>query len=607
MTKDPVLYGPYSEVLTLPSQLDTTTQADTGRVQHGDRWSREIRDVSPETLVRVLRNQADLGEQFALCDRIYVDAHFLAVANDRVSTVAGAEWEVLPYTDSPRASARSDDRKVADSVAEKLYGIASLETYFEHLVWGDGLYPLNAAETRFNPSTFLPEGFNITDGARFRYVGNELRLLTEAHPATGESLKPGLWTIHSLSPQNPRKTRLFKALAFYYMVARLSTIDWLSFAEKYGKPIPIAYFSDPSDKASLIEAVMRIGVDFAGVLPASAKLDLQQALNASKDIYEGLAKFAHNQVTKAVCGHTLIVDAQSGSGTLAGEGAQRTNLKVAKAVAKRVAASVRQGLIRTIVALHHGPRYLSRLPVLQYKVEPPEDAKQRASTYVEWNRVVEAAGLMIDPEHVKEVAGVPNLVPRVAASGANVQPPPKSEGSEVARGTTPPTAVTVAPQAMAQVRDILKDVAADQLAPKTAAMMIESAGYSRDAADEMVAEQKRHTAAGEKEFGVNRAAPVEQAAQRRSERPVIRTLTDAVIAGVLMQQRASQEEAAQVLSFVEEAKRQNLTPAAMRDFIVEQYDRFDHTKAGEALAEGMVVAEAIATAKQADRATKNAA
>ena len=627
MPQDPILYGPYNELLTLPSKLDTSTQADVGRVLHGDRWaSREIRDVSPETLVRVLRNTADLAEMFALCDRIYVDGHFLSIATDRVSTVAGAEWDVQPYTDSPRATARDEDKKVADSVAEKLYGIASLEAYFEHLAWGDGLYPLNAAETRFNPTTFLPEGFNLPDGVRLRYLGNELRLLTESQPLSGESLKPGLWTLHSIHPQNPRKSRLFKALAFYYMVARFATIDWLAFAEKYGKPIVVAYFTDPNDRPSLIEGVMRIGVDFAGVLPASAKLELEQALAASKDIYEGLAKFAHEQATKAVCGHTLIVDAKSGTGTLAGEGAQRTNLKVAKAVAKRVAASVRQGLIRTIVALHHGPRYLSRLPVLQFKVDPPEDAKQKASTYVEWNRVIEPVGLVIDPEHVKEVAGIPNFVPRTpAAAGAEPVANVDAGNAPSAVGATPPqtneagvaTTQSVTGIGMAQVRETLKDVTLGIIAPKSAVTMIKGAGYTIEEAEEMVSEQLKHAKPPEtrrEKVTVEDAEDGAQQQQRASQRlaatsqrdesrgPVIRTLTDAVIAGVFMQQRASEQHTAELLALIEEAKVRNLAPAAMRDFIVEQYDSFDHTRAGEALAQGMVIAEAIAIADEAQRA-----
>ena len=627
MSKDPTLYGAYGEVLTLPSKLDASTQADIGRVLHGDRWaSREVRDINPETLFRVLRNTADLGEMFALCDRIYLDAHFLSIATDRVSTVAGAEWDVQPYTESPRATAKDEDKKVADSVAEKLYGIASLEAYFEHLAWGDGLYPLNAAETRFNPATFLPESFNILDGVRLRYVANELRLLTEAQPLAGESLKPGLWTIHSIAPQNPRKTRLFKALAFYYMVARFATIDWLAFAEKYGKPIPVAYFTDPNDKPSLIEAVMRIGVDFAGVLPASAKLDLEQALNASKDIYEGLARFAHEQATKAVCGHSLIVDAKSGTGTLPGEGAQRTNLRIARAVAKRVAASVRQGLVRTIVALHHGPRYLSRLPVVQFKVDPPEDAKQKASTYVEWNRVIEPSGLMIDPEHVKEVAGVPNLVPRtpqVAATGAGTgaadrapQTPDGTASGEAGVATTQ----SVTGIGMAQVRETLKDVTLGVIAPKAAVKMIKGAGYTIEEAQEMVDEQLKHAKAPEQQQKPQqakeaRAEPDDEDKERTEQKvrvvtaqrstgegPLIRTLTDAIIAGVFMQQRASQQQTSELLAAVDEAKRLGLSPAEMRDYIIEQYDGFDHSRSGEALAEGMVIAEAIAVADETERA-----
>jgi phage gp29-like protein len=627
MTNTPILYGAFGEVLTLPSKLDTLNQADTSRVR--DPWaSKELREINPETLVRVCRNTAELAEMVALCDRIYLDGHFLSIATDRVSSVAGAEWDVQPFTESPGSGAKDDDKKVAKSVAEKVYGIASLEAYFEHLAWGDGLYPFSAGETRYNTTTFLPDSFNLPDGVRFKLAGRELKLLTEAEPLSGESLKPGLWTIHSINPQNPRKTRLFKALAFYYMVARFATIDWLAFAEKYGKPIPVAYFTDPNDKPSLIEAVMRIGVDFAGVLPASAKLDLEQALNASKDIYEGLARFAHEQATKAVCGHSLIVDAKSGTGTLAGEGAQRTNLKITKAVAKRVAASVRQGLIRTIVALHHGPRYLSRLPVLQFKVDPPEDAKQKASTYVEWNRVIEPAGLMIDPEHVKEVAAVPNLVPRMpvtpgappAAPGAGAPaadaPTASAQPNEAGVATTQ----SVTGIGMAQVRETLKDVTLGVIAPKAAVKMIKGAGYTLEEAEEMVAEQLAHAKppetpkpatndrdgdksddeAGKQKPG---AQNLRAASQRRSDDgPLIRTLTDAVIAGTFIQQRASQQHTAALMAAIEEAKERNLSPAEMRDFVVEQFDRFDHTRAGEALAEGLVVAEAIAIADETERA-----
>jgi phage gp29-like protein len=621
MRNDLILYGAYGEVLSLPSNLDPSGQADIGRIH--DPWaSKELREINPETLVRVCRNTAELTEMVALCDRIYLDAHFLSIATDRVSSIAGAEWDVQPFTEFPGSVVKDDDRQVAESVAEKVYGIASLEAYFEHLAWGDGLYPLAAAETRYDTATFLPEGFNLPDGVRFRFIGRELRLLTERDPLAGESLKPGLWTIHSINPQNPRKTRLFKALAFYYMVARFATIDWLAFAEKYGKPIPVAYFTDPNDKASLIEAVMRIGVDFAGVLPASAKLDLEQALNASKDIYEGLARFAHEQATKAVCGHSLIVDAKSGTGTLAGEGAQRTNIRITKALAKRVAASVRQGLIRTIVALHHGPRYLSRLPVLQFKVEPPEDAKEKASTYVEWNRVVEPAGLMIDPEHVKEVAGVPNLVQRTPTNGAATNVATDGESKPAAGGTDSPnnaqpneagvaTTQSVTGIGMAQVRETLKEVTLGLIAPKAAVKMIKGAGYTLEEAEEMVAEQLLHAkppqpAQSNAEASDERRQNLRAASQRQSDGPLIRTLTDAVIAGTFIQQRASQQQTAAILAAIDEAKQRNVSPSEMRDFVVEQFDRLDHKRAGEALAEAMVVAEAIAIADEDERAREAA-
>ncbi len=426
--------------ITLPERPELTSQAEIGRRQ--DRWaSKVVREVTPETIYRNTQNTAPLPDQMALCDRIYTDAHFGAIAGEAVAAIAGLEWDIQPFTDSPKAKPKSDDEKTADLIAEILYNVSSIEEYFEHMAWGDGFFPLAAAETIFDEN-YRPVRFELVDGVRLTIDRlNQLRLFTEANPREGELLKPATWTLHSLNRTNPRKTRFFKALAFYYMVSRYAVVDWLSLSEKYGKPVPIAYYEDPNDKPSIVEAVQMIGTEFAGVFPKSAKVELVAALNATKSIQEGLAKFGQEQATKLVSGHTLIVDTEAGSGTLAGEGAQRTNLKLVKARAKRVAASIRQGLIRPLVWLHRGPKYLDRLPVLQFKADPPEDQDKKAQTYVHWNEALAPVGLAIDPEHIKEASGIPNLVERVAPAfppiAAPSDQPPASQKSRASQKNEP--------------------------------------------------------------------------------------------------------------------------------------------------------------------------
>jgi hypothetical protein len=173
---------------------------------------------------------------------------------------------------------------------------------------------------------------------------------------------------------------------------------------------------------------------------------------------------------------------------------------------------------------------------------------------------------------------------------------------------------------MAQVRETLKDVTLGVIAPKAAVKMIKGAGYTIEEAQEMVDEQLKHAKAPEPQRSAPhnepadkpderpaRAEQTRRVSQRDSEGPMIRTLTDTVIAGALMQRRASQRQTTELLAVVEDAKQRRVTPTEMRDLIIEQYDRFDHARAGEALAEGMVLSEAIAIADEADRAAQKRA
>ncbi len=644
--KQVVLFDAFGYELTLPSAPEGNSQAEIGRMP--DRFSARIaRDITPESLVAILRPMTPMQEHMALCDKLYVDAHFLSIASDRSSTASGLEWDISAFTDAPDTKPKPADLKVAELVATALRNASGLEQYFEHLAWGDGLYPFTGAETIWNPDTYMPSRFELPDATRFNWdpMTNSARLLTDANPREGEPLKPGCWTLHSANPTNPRKSRLYRALAFYYMVARFTIIDWLAFSEKYGKPIPVAYFEDPNDKPSLVEAVTNIGTEFAGVLPKSAKLEMIQALNATKDIQAGLAQFALDQSTKACCGHVLVVDPKPGAGTLAGNGAQLTNLKVAKGVAKRVAASVKQGLIRPLVWFHFGAKALDRLPALAFKTDPPEDAKTKADTYVSWNTALEPVGLAIDPEHIKDVSGIPTLVARPALGQPAAAGAPAGDAAAVAAAGGDPNAgiatqVALTGIAIKEIRDTLKDLAAGLIVKDAAIGIITGAGMTREEATAIVeatisgkpAVESAPAAAARPpapdapapadatppddtappEDSATPPPPEKKPAEQKSrlrpayqaDAPKIRTLTDVIAASTLLGTKASQDQTRRIVQMAQEAVDSGMSLAEFRDNLMEQYDSFDHTTNAELTAQGMGVAEAISRVDEFERRAK---
>lgn len=620
--KDVVLYDWSGYELTLPKAPEAS-QAEIGRV--ADKWaSVALKDVSPDTLARVAHNTAPLQEHMSLCDKIYNDAHFLSCAEDYTSSIAGLDWDVMPYVDARGAKAKDADKKVAESIGEKLYSAPAFDQYVEHLSWGDGLYPLAGAETIWDLNTYLPARFELVDAVRWTWSQalNELRLLTLAKPREGETLKRANWTLHSRHPQNPRKNRAHKALAFFYMCARMATIDLVSLSEKFGKPIPIAYFEDPNDRDKVVEAVMQIGTEFAGVFPKSVKVELMQALDAKSTIQQGLAQWAYDQVTKLVTGHVLIMEAKSGSGTLGGEGAQKTNLKKTKAGAGRIAGSIKQGLIRPLVWFHHGAKALDRLPSLVFKVTAPEDQEKKAKAYETWQKVLEPSGQMIDSEHIKEAAGVPLLVPRpTAASPA----PGKAGDPAQAAGAAATTDAGVATTANAitgialdKVHGALLDVVTGTLSRGAAIVLIKGAGFSIEDATEMVDSQLADAKPQEKPPAPGKPQNDDQddpektsaAAQRGGLRPAaqaeaapkIRTLSDVIAASTLVGARAASGQSAGILAAARQAADDGMTVREFQDSLWEDYDETPIDKPAELLAQGMVVAEAIGMGDAAARA-----
>src|ERR1051326_6554155 len=101
---------------------------------------------------------------------------------------------------------------------------------------------------------------------------NQATILTEANPRNGEPLKPGNWTVHSLNLQNPAKSPLARANLFFSFLTTFCVLGSAALSDKYGKPIPIGYFTDESQRDALIEALMMIGDQYVGAFPIGTKI-----------------------------------------------------------------------------------------------------------------------------------------------------------------------------------------------------------------------------------------------------------------------------------------------------------------------------------------------
>lgn len=416
--------------------------AEVGRTR--DSWAlREIRDIDAETLGRLARPDAPMPEQGALVQKILRDAHFLSVNRILINDVASLDWECQPAVRGKTwKSASAPEKKAAEQdaefVSDVFYGIEEWDELLTHLLHGETF--LTLAEIQWDEN-YLPTGFEFVDWRRETWNAqtNQVRLLTQRSPYQGEELTPNGFIVYRsrFSPGSAREAGLWRALVLQFLVKHYSVTDWLIFAEKFGKPIPVAFYDDEKHRPSVVETMKALSADFAGVFPAGTQVDIKEPQRyGTINVFSGLQELADSQVTKLYLGHTLIADSEPGAGTLAGEGARKTNLKILRAVARRLGSVLRFYLARPLLGFHRGWDRAASPPQIAFKWKPDEDGEKQARTFVAWNDALEPSGMAVDPEHIREQANVPKLVARKSAPAAPAPPdnapPDKKDAARVA-------------------------------------------------------------------------------------------------------------------------------------------------------------------------------
>jgi phage gp29-like protein len=439
MAAEVVLYDaagvPIQETARPPERI-----AEVGRTR--DSWAlREIRDIDAETLGRLARPDAPMAEQGALVQKILRDAHFLSVNRILINDAASLDWECQPAVKGKSwKSASAGEKKLAEQdaefVSDVFYGIEEWDELLTHLLHGETF--LTLAEIQWDDD-YLPAGFELIDWRRetWNAQANQVRLLTARDPYRGEELTPNGFIVYRsrFSPGSAREAGLWRALVLQFLIKHYSVTDWLIFAEKFGKPTLVALYADEKHRPSVVETMKALSSDFAGVFPVGTEIDIKEAQRyGTINVFSGLQELADSQVTKLYLGHTLIADSQPGAGTLAGEGARKTNLKILRAVARRLGSVMRFYLARPLLGFHRGWDRAASPPNVVFKWKPDDDSNELARTFVSWNEALEPSGMAIDPEHIREQANVPKLVPRkVAAVTPPAPPPDKKEKKDAAR------------------------------------------------------------------------------------------------------------------------------------------------------------------------------
>lgn len=391
---------------TPPLRRPNTTEIAVAQVT--DKYSEyPSSGLTPVRLAEIFK-EADAGDvmrQMELFEEMEEkDPHLFSQLQTRKNAVTGLDYEIIPFdTDDER------DKEIAEFVTEQINGLENFEDIQMDL--------LDAIGKGFAVSEIMwgyDEGRVVIEDIRPRYqkrffwnaIDDSFRVRTAEHPE-GIELPENKFILHRYKARSghPSRAGVLRVVAWMYLFKNYDLKDWVSFAEVFGLPLRLGKYqpgASEDDKRALMQALIQIGADAAGIIPDGTSIEfITTEKTSSTDLYERLARYCDEQISKAILGQTLTSD--SGGGSYAQSKTHnevRHDLTVADC--KALASTLRRYLIRPLVLYNFGED--KRIPYLRYDCEEAGDLKETAEII---GTLIEKTGLKVPTSYLYKKFSIP--------------------------------------------------------------------------------------------------------------------------------------------------------------------------------------------------------
>ena len=339
--------------------------------------------------------QANLGNMVAMAQLIEQieesDPSYRAVLMSRILSVVGQEWSIVPGRgrSANRIAAACDDMLRSLPRMQPLPGeeVLSFEDAATKLMSGISRH-LAAAEIEwsFSSGQAMPLALWWAPPARFRYNTQwpekgplgQLRIITDNDRTFGEPLMQNGWIVHRPEARcsAPNRAGLGRVVLKWEMYKWAASVDWVTFAEKFGQPMRMATYdaqgTGPEEREALYDALATLGTDAYALFPNSVQLTFPDpgSKRDSSAVYEGLLAYCDAQISKAVLGHSAAAD--STAGNLGNEDmAREVRQDFREADEAALSSTIRRDLLTPFVRFNFGTD--APVPYIEWDVKQTED------------------------------------------------------------------------------------------------------------------------------------------------------------------------------------------------------------------------------------------
>lgn len=366
-----------------PIQTETLTEEQSEqsatRQLHREFENHPSRGLTPSKLAGILQSaengdlvqQADLGQ-----DMIEKDGHIFAELQKRGRAVSGLPWDILP----PR-NANAAEIHATELVKEMLVDMNKMDDIVVDMSAALG-YAYSNQEIKWQRigKEWMPETIEYRDANWFQ-MDQETRteLLLRNNTGLGEPLQPFGWIAHQHKAKSGHLARggLLRILAWPYLFKNYSVRDLAEFLEIYGLPMRLGKYpagTDKEGKMKLLQAVVGIGHNAAGVIPQGMEIDFQAAADGHKDPFEFMISWCENTQSKIILGGTLTSQSTGGTNTNAlGNVHNECRKELRDSDAIQYAATLTRDLCYPMAVLNAVGIAIGRGPRFKFHTDDAED------------------------------------------------------------------------------------------------------------------------------------------------------------------------------------------------------------------------------------------
>lgn len=363
--------------------------------------------LTPRRLASIfkLADAGDVKAQMELFEEIEEkDAHVFSQLQTRKLAVTGLDWEIQPFSSDEK------DKIIADWIAEQLNAMENLNDIMMDMLDAIGK-GISVMEIEWGVDS---DYHNVIEDIRqvhakklvWDAVTDEMKICTQEFPQ-GLSIPENKFVIHRYKAKSGHESRsgILRIVSWMYLFKNYSIKDWVAFAEVYGMPLRLGKYdasASQEDRQALMDAIISLGSDAAGIVPTSTMIEFIEAgKNSSTDVYNTLASYCDAQNSKAILGQTLSSD--SGGGSYAqGKVHNEVRHDLTKADAAALESTIRQQIIAPLVYYNFGAD--ADVPLFQFDCQDPEDLLQTAEIYVKLGTEL---GLPIATDHLYKKFNIP--------------------------------------------------------------------------------------------------------------------------------------------------------------------------------------------------------